>query len=80
MSDKIIEKIVNLEEKITRLEKKIDMLIDTCSHMDNHINFVENTYDKFKTPLNFVADKVNHLIGNTDKGRICLIDKKDSIE
>jgi hypothetical protein len=32
--------------------------------MNNHIDFIEDTYDKFKTPLNFMKNKINMLIGS----------------
>ena len=31
--------------------------------MDNHIDFVENTYNSLKAPLQFVKDKVNMITG-----------------
>ena len=35
--------------------------------MDDHINFVENTYDNLKTPLNYVKNTIEKIIGCDDK-------------
>ena len=67
MSD-IIDKINNLEKKINSLEIKIDLIlekldstiIDNCNKMGNHIDFIENVYEKVKYPLEYVTNKLTY--------------------
>ena len=59
----IDSRINKLEISIDRVEQKIDILLERSLRSENHIDFVENTYDTFKTPLFFVKDKINNLLG-----------------
>jgi len=34
--------------------------------MDNHIGFVENTYDKLRAPLGFIKRNVERFIGHSN--------------
>ena len=69
MSEKILlEKIESLENKVDNLSDQIielkniisEMTKTTC-RMDDHISFVEATYDTLKKPLDFFKSKVNYL-------------------
>lgn len=52
-----------MEERIEKLEKKIDLLTDIvnnqvvgeCKKMGEHISFIENVYTTVKTPLEYVC-------------------------
>ena len=66
--DRVIEKVDVLNEKFDKLEKEIEKLkeainalVTTTSRMDDHISFVEATYETLKTPLNYVKEKVSYL-------------------
>jgi hypothetical protein len=54
----LLEKIEKLEKM---LEKKLDTIEKNTQRMKDHINFVEKTYEKVKTPFHFLMDKVNTL-------------------
>lgn len=51
----------SLDLILQRLEKKLDLIHQNTKHMEEHINFVENTYDKVKTPFHYLMDKINLL-------------------
>ena len=55
------KKMEILEGEVSDLKVLINKLIKTCERMDNHISFVENTYDTLRKPLDFVKEKVNYL-------------------
>ena len=57
----LYRKIETLESEVYDLKVLINKLIKTCQRMDNHISFVENTYDTLKKPIDFVKEKVNYL-------------------
>ena len=81
LEDEIINSIDDLtlhqlDIKINRIDKKIDVLNDKlnnildiiqkdiqpdCNKMVGHVNFVENVYDNLKKPINYIANKVNSI-------------------
>ena len=66
ITHKIINKslsVYNLQDrsKVNGDYFKDDDRLHDDQRMDNHISFVENTYDTLKKPIDFVKDKVNYL-------------------
>jgi hypothetical protein len=57
----ILKKLESLENAQTKLEKKLDDVLLNTKRMENHIDFVENTYNKVKTPFHYLMDKVSVL-------------------
>ena len=57
----ILEKLESLENAQTKLEKKLDDILLNTKRMEDHIDFVENTYNKVKIPFHYLMDKVNLL-------------------
>ena len=55
---------VNLNERLNKIEEKLDLIINNllpkCDKMSNHIDFVENVYDRVKAPLITVCDYVDN--------------------
>ena len=69
---KIIERIENIEFRLSNIESKIDALLEKmeisvkeCNKMGEHIDFIENVYETVKAPLSFICDKVN-VFSNTE--------------
>ena len=76
----IIEYLKNLGQQISILNTKIDK-IDTIlellknqqrtqKKLEEHIDFVESTYDILKSPLNFVKDRINSFTGSTNRRQL----------
>lgn len=59
--DVLNEKFDKLEKELEKLKEAVNTLITTTSRMDDHISFVEATYETLKTPLNYVKEKVSYL-------------------
>ena len=59
--NQILEKLESLENAQTKLEKKLDDILLNTKRMESHIDFVENTYNKVKTPFHYLMDKVSLL-------------------
>ena len=59
-NQEILDELRNLKKEIKILSDKIERLDRSCSRMDNHINFIENTYDILRTPLNVVSNIVTN--------------------
>ncbi len=58
----ILNRLERIEEKIDSIEKKQNDIQNSTSHMDNHIQFIENVYDKVKQPLAYATNKLNNLM------------------
>jgi chromosome segregation ATPase len=60
-----IEKLlINLDKKVDDMNIKLQKVDSSCNKMDEHIIFIEDTYNILKTPLNYVKRSVDRLIGN----------------
>jgi hypothetical protein len=57
----IFYKLLELENKISKLEEKIDKLLKTCGNMDDHISFVETIYETLNSPINFISNNIRYL-------------------
>ena len=65
-TDQIANRMDQLTDRIGVLEDKIDKLIQVCSKMNSHIDFVETTYKSVRAPLTFFKNKLNYMIGSRD--------------
>ncbi len=61
--DLILQKLDELLEKNKLNDDKINNLENSCNKMNEHINFVEDTYTTLKAPLSFVKKNVERLMG-----------------
>ena len=74
---------MDINKKIETIEKKIDKIINlldgdvkqNCNKMGEHIEFIENIYDRVKNPLGFICNRINN-INNLNTPIITLEDKK----
>ena len=57
----VLQKLEELENSQLNLERKIDDINKNTKRMEDHIDFVEKTYDKIKTPFHYLMDKVSLL-------------------
>jgi len=51
--NKIMEMLIIINERLTKLESKFD----------THVDFIEETYSTLRSPLNYIKNKVNLLMG-----------------
>ena len=58
----------DLSEKITRIEEKLDLILEkidkiSCDtqRMDSHITFIEDIYEKIKSPFHFLMKKTESI-------------------
>ena len=65
-------------EKLNDITEPIQKMENSCTHMDTHINWVENIYTLVKAPLHFMLRKYHgisllpyNLRIKTPKGLIC---------
>jgi len=68
----IIIRLNTMEKKIDNINQQlVDILIllndnkKDCEKMSTHIDFIDSVYDKLKTPIDFVCNRVN-MITNSE--------------
>ncbi len=44
--DNILLELDKMNKRLETIENKLNIINDSTNHMDNHIKFVENVYDK----------------------------------
>ena len=66
--NELLEKINSLQVELTMIntelkdiKETLKLLTKSAGRMDNHISFIELTYDTLKAPLNYIVDKINYL-------------------
>ena len=57
----VLLKLEELENSHENLQRKVDEIHKNTKRMEDHIDFVEKTYDKVKTPFHYLMDKVSLL-------------------
>ena len=49
------ELLQDIQERLIRIEKKIDEIDKGCVKMSNHVNFVEHVYSILRRPLSLLT-------------------------
>ena len=62
----ITQKLEQVQTKLEKLEK-LENIYENTKRMNEHITFVESTYDSVKTPFNYLMNKVKILSYNPFK-------------
>ena len=77
LKKKIHELNIIKEEQMNTKIDKIDTILEllknqqrTQKKLEEHIDFVESTYDTLKSPLNFVKDRINSFTGSTTRRQL----------
>lgn len=79
-----------MEERLNRLENKIDLIIyllekqnHDCNKMSKHIDFIDNVYTRIKYPLFFICSNVSKFMGRSgitqNTGTIHKLDMKQPL-
>jgi hypothetical protein len=62
--------IKNINTKVELILQKLetlDSLKTSSNKLDNHIDFIENTYDSLVYPINYLKNSINRISGNQTK-------------
>tara|TARA_Y100000741_G_C18235415_1_gene551480 strand:+ start:922 stop:1221 length:300 start_codon:yes stop_codon:yes gene_type:complete len=60
--------LLSLSKKVDKLQEDIDKILillhtdvkGNCDKMSDHIDFIDNVYNKVKYPMDYVVDKINN--------------------
>lgn len=72
--DIILEKLINIENKLLKIEVDIELLKSNGNNLNNHISFIENVYNSIKHPFYYL---INCIPSNK---KIYILPKIKSIE
>ena len=56
--DRKIDKIDNIEHRLTIIEDKLEFAKDSGIRMNNHITFIESVFDTVKIPFFYIMNKI----------------------
>jgi len=67
----LINKIDKLQNSVDKLQQEMEKitinqcdLSKKCDKMSQHIDFIDNVYEKVRQPLGYVCNKISSIIGN----------------
>ena len=66
LSNTTIDRLDKIEIQLNIINEKQYDIDKSTKNMDNHIQFVENVYDKIKQPLAYATNKINYFISSND--------------
>lgn len=60
--------LLSLSKKVDKLQKDVETILtllessvkNNCDKMSEHIDFIEDVYNKVKYPMNYVVDTINN--------------------
>lgn len=64
--NEILSSLKRIETRLDTIENHLKIVNKDCSKMNEHIEFVEKTYNAARTPLNYIKNKIEYMMsGNT---------------
>ena len=74
--DLILEQLKNLDKRLTLVENTLQNINNASVKMDDHINFIQKTYNTIRKPLNFMTNRIEVLMGTSSNGNLPEIKNK----
>ena len=58
--DAINARLDRIEKTLIKLEELLNPIIESSHNMNNHIDFIENIYDRIKYPFHFIMNQISN--------------------
>ena len=65
--DLILEYVKDIERRLFLIETSLQINNEACEKMNTHIDFIHNTYNIVRAPLNYITNRVECIMGNSNK-------------
>ena len=65
-----------IKDKIDLILSKMELQEKSNEILQNHIIFIENTYEKLRSPLTFVKNSVSRMMGYSNKDDLPIVSQK----
>ena len=63
MDDIILKELSEIRAELRQLSANVKTLLESSQKMNDHIGFVETTYETLKAPLHYITAKINCISG-----------------
>jgi hypothetical protein len=81
-NSELLEVLKNIDLRLKNIEYQLNIKLTNietdCSKMNNHINFVENTYNRVRIPLNYIKNKIEIIMGASNNNELPLIESSEN--
>ena len=77
--EKIEQKLDVILERISQLEERLSRVEVSCQGMDTHIGFIEMVYGTLRSPLDYIFTQVNRLSGGTSQALPAIEGRREDI-
>ena len=78
----LFEILKNIDLRLKNIESQLNIKLTNietdCSKMNNHINFVENTYNRVRVPLSYLKTKIELIMGVSNNNDLPLIEQSEN--
>jgi len=68
--DLILNKLDSINSRLNNIELEIKKIKESSGKMDNHIDFIEDTYETLKYPIEYVKKSFDKYVSNKDLSTI----------
>ena len=73
--DTILESLKNIDLRLSVIENRLNVIENGNSKMNDHILFIEKTYDMVRTPLGYLKNKIEFMMGTSQQLELPAIKK-----
>lgn len=68
--DSLLISLKSIESRLDNIESHLKIVNKDCSKMNEHIEFIEKTYTAARTPLNYIKNKIEYMMGSSNNGEL----------
>lgn len=73
--------VQELRREIQDLRSVVERTSGSCERMDDHITFVNSTYDMVRRPFSLVLNAINRTLGNGERTELPrIVDEQNAME
>lgn len=67
-----------IEQKVDSIEEQLSKIDKETSKMNDHIHFVETTYNRVRVPLSYIKNKIEFMMGSSNNNDLPLIEQSEN--
>ena len=68
--DSVLESLKNIERRLSVIENRLNGVELSNSKIADHIIFIEKTYDLVRTPLGYLKNKIEFMMGTSQQQQL----------
>lgn len=75
--DEMLSSLTSIDGRLDAIEKHLKIINTDCSRMNDHIQFIEKTYNATRAPLNYIKNKIEHMMSGSSTTELPKLEYKD---